>query len=96
VLLQLFDICLVHDLYRHGESTWNQENKFTGWYDCPLSVKGNKEAEAAGKLLAENGYTFDVAFTSRLKRAIRTLWHSLEQTDCMYIPIHNAWELNER
>ena len=83
-------------LVRHGESTWNEENKFTGWYDCPLSVKGNKEAEEAGKSLAKEGFRFDVAYTSKLKRAIRTLWHTLEQTDQMSIPIINAWELNER
>jgi len=83
-------------LLRHGESTWNQENKFTGWYDCPLSEKGHGEAQAAGILLKEGGFEFDVAFTSTLKRAIRTLWHSLEETDRMYIPIHNAWQLNER
>jgi 2,3-bisphosphoglycerate-dependent phosphoglycerate mutase len=83
-------------LVRHGESTWNEENKFTGWYDCPLSVKGELEAKAAGVALNKAGYSFDVAFTSFLKRAIRTLWHSLEQTDCMQIPIKNAWQLNER
>lgn len=83
-------------LIRHGESTWNQENLFTGWYDCPLSQKGHKEAEAAGVLLKKEGFKFDVAFTSKLKRAIRTLWHSLEQTDQMSIPIVNAWQLNER
>jgi 2,3-bisphosphoglycerate-dependent phosphoglycerate mutase len=83
-------------LVRHGESTWNQENKFTGWYDCPLSEKGHDEAKAAGQLLKKEGFTFDVAFTSTLQRAIRTLWHTLEQTDLMYIPIHNAWQLNER
>lgn len=83
-------------LVRHGESTWNQENKFTGWYDCPLSEKGHVEAAAAGQLLKENGFVFDVAFTSYLKRAIRTLWHVLECNDLMYIPIRNAWELNER
>ena len=83
-------------LVRHGESTWNQENKFTGWYDCSLSEKGHAEAAAAGKLLSDEHYKFDVAYTSCLKRAIRTLWHSLEQTDCMSIPIINAWELNER
>ena len=81
---------------RHGESTWNNENKFTGWYDCPLSEKGNGEAIAAGKLLQAEGYSFDVAYTSKLKRAIRTLWHSLEQTDSMSIPTHCAWQLNER
>ena len=83
-------------LVRHGESTWNQENKFTGWYDCPLSEKGRKEAAAAGELLEKEGYKFDIAFTSKLKRAIRTLWYSLEKTDCMSIPIINAWQLNER
>ena len=83
-------------LVRHGESTWNQEGKFTGWYDCPLSEKGAKEAQEAGQILSAEGYKFDVAFTSMLKRAIRTCWYSLEETDCMYIPIKNAWELNER
>lgn len=83
-------------LIRHGESTWNEENKFTGWYDCPLSEKGHKEAIAAGALLKSEGFKFDLAYTSYLKRAIRTLWHSLEQTDLMYIPIVNAWQLNER
>jgi len=83
-------------LVRHGESTWNQENLFTGWYDCPLSDKGHKEAAAAGVLLKQEGLVFDVAFTSKLKRAIRTLWHSLEQTNQMSIPIVNAWQLNER
>ncbi len=83
-------------LVRHGESTWNQENLFTGWYDCPLSEKGHKEAAAAGKLIKDGGYTFDMAYTSMLQRAIRTLWHTLENTGLMYIPIHNKWELNER
>jgi 2,3-bisphosphoglycerate-dependent phosphoglycerate mutase len=83
-------------LVRHGESTWNQENKFTGWYDCPLSDKGQLEAAAAGLILANEGFSFDLAYTSYLKRAIRTLWHSLEQTNSMYIPIKNAWQLNER
>ena len=83
-------------LIRHGESTWNQLNLFTGWYDCPLSEKGHKEAKAAGEQLAKEGFRFDMAFTSKLKRAIRTLWHSLEQTDQMSIPIINAWQLNER
>jgi 2,3-bisphosphoglycerate-dependent phosphoglycerate mutase len=92
LLLLLFQSCNNYYI----ESTWNQENKFTGWYDCPLSEKGNIEAINAGKLLAQNGYKFDVAYTSLLKRAIRTLWHSLEQTDSMYIPIHNSWQLNER
>ena len=83
-------------LVRHGESTWNEENKFTGWYDCPLSKKGEQEAAAAGVLLKKEGFTFDIAYSSFLKRAIRTLWHTLEQTDCMYIPITTAWQLNER
>jgi 2,3-bisphosphoglycerate-dependent phosphoglycerate mutase len=83
-------------LLRHGESTWNDENKFTGWHDCPLSKKGEAEAIAAGKLLKENSFKFDMAFTSYLQRAIKTLWHSLEQTGFMYIPIKNAWQLNER
>lgn len=83
-------------LVRHGESTWNNENKFTGWYDCPLSDKGQIEAASAGKLLKDEGFKFDLAFTSYLKRAIRTLWHTMEQTDCMNIPIKNAWQLNER
>ena len=83
-------------LVRHGESTWNQSNQFTGWYDCPLSEKGHKEAVAAGQLIKASGLTFDVAYTSMLQRAIRTLWHTLEQTGLMYIPIHNSWQLNER
>jgi 2,3-bisphosphoglycerate-dependent phosphoglycerate mutase len=83
-------------LVRHGESTWNLENKFTGWVDCPLSPKGHEEVIEAGKLIAAEGITANVAFTSLLKRAIRTLWHVLEQTDLMWIPTHKAWELNER
>lgn len=83
-------------LLRHGESTWNDENKFTGWYDCPLSAKGEQEAIAAGKLLKENKFKFDLAYTSYLQRAIKTLWHTLEQTGHMYIPIKNVWQLNER
>mmetsp|Transcript_24367 Transcript_24367/g.23415 ORF Transcript_24367/g.23415 Transcript_24367/m.23415 type:complete len:308 (-) Transcript_24367:252-1175(-) len=83
-------------LVRHGESTWNKENRFTGWVDVPLSEKGLGEAEAGGKLLKEAGYNFDVAYTSTLKRAIKTLWIILEQMDLMYIPIVNNWKLNER
>lgn len=83
-------------LVRHGESTWNDENKFTGWYDCPLSNKGKNEAQAAGKLLAANKFKFDLAYTSYLQRAIRTLWFSLEETGHMFIPIKNRWQLNER
>ncbi len=83
-------------LLRHGESTWNKENKFTGWTDVDLSDKGRQEALAAGKLLKEEGYTFDVAYTSVLKRAIRTLWTALDEMDLMWIPIHRSWKLNER
>lgn len=83
-------------LTRHGESTWNLENKFTGWYDCPLSAKGHEEAAEGGKLLAAAGIKFDVAFTSTLKRAIRTLDHALEESDHMWIPVTKAWQLNER
>ena len=83
-------------LVRHGESSWNKENKFTGWHDCPLSEKGHAEAAAAGALMKEEGIEFDIAYTSFLNRAIRTLWHVMEQTDRMYVPIINAWELNER
>lgn len=83
-------------LVRHGESTWNKENRFTGWVDVPLSEKGIKEAEAGGKLLRDAGFNFDVAYTSTLKRAIKTLWIILEQMDLMYIPIVNNWKLNER
>lgn len=83
-------------LLRHGESTWNKESRFTGWTDVDLSDKGVEEARAAGKLLKENGYTFDVAFTSVLKRAIRTLWITLDELDLMWIPVYNSWRLNER
>eukprot|EP00980_Cylindrotheca_fusiformis_P030900 scaffold25607_cov142-Cylindrotheca_fusiformis.AAC.4 len=83
-------------LVRHGESSWNLENKFTGWYDCPLSPKGHEEVIEAGQLIKEAGIKADIAHTSLLQRAIRTLWHVLEQTDCMWIPINKAWELNER
>jgi 2,3-bisphosphoglycerate-dependent phosphoglycerate mutase len=83
-------------LLRHGQSTWNLENRFTGWTDVDLSELGVKEANEGGKTLREMGYTFDVAFTSVLKRAIRTLWIALDQLDLMYIPVINAWQLNER
>ncbi|GMI07106.1 hypothetical protein TrRE_jg8149 [Triparma retinervis] len=83
-------------LVRHGESTWNLENKFTGWVDVPLSPKGHEEVIQAGQLIKAEGIVPDVAFTSKLKRAIRTLWHVLEQTDLMWIPQTKAWELNER
>jgi len=83
-------------LVRHGESQWNLENKFTGWVDVPLSEKGHKEVIEAGSLLKAADIKFDVAYTSLLKRAIRTLDHVLEETDQMWIPVHKAWELNER
>jgi 2,3-bisphosphoglycerate-dependent phosphoglycerate mutase len=83
-------------LLRHGESTWNKENRFTGWTDVELSDKGRQEAAEAGRLLKEGGYVFDVAFTSVLKRAIRTLWITLDALDLMWIPVSKNWRLNER
>ena len=83
-------------LLRHGESTWNRENRFTGWTDVPLSEKGREEARSAGLRLKAEGYSFDLAFTSVLKRAIQTLWICLEEMDLMWIPIINDWRLNER
>ncbi|KAJ1454121.1 histidine phosphatase superfamily [Pelagophyceae sp. CCMP2097] len=83
-------------LMRHGESIWNLENKFTGWYDVALSERGHVEAAEAGQLVALEGLKFDMAFTSTLKRAIRTLDHALEQTDLMWVPVVKAWQLNER
>ena len=83
-------------LLRHGESTWNKENRFTGWTDVDLSEKGIQEAIEAAKLLKEGGYTFDIAFTSVLKRGIRTLWIVLDEMDLMWIPIYRSWRLNER
>jgi 2,3-bisphosphoglycerate-dependent phosphoglycerate mutase len=83
-------------LLRHGESVWNQENRFSGWTDVGLTQKGLDEARAAGQLLKQEGYAFDVAFTSVQKRAIKTLWTVLEEMDRMWIPIHNSWRLNER
>jgi len=83
-------------LLRHGESVWNKENKFTGWTDVDLSEKGMWEAGDAGQVLKKEGYVFDMAFTSVLKRAIRTLWFALDEMDLMWIPIHNSWRLNER
>ncbi len=83
-------------LVRHGESIWNKENKFAGWTDVGLSAKGVEEAQEAGRYLKKEGYRFDVAFTSVLSRAIKTLWLILEEMDLMWIPIHNSWRLNER
>ena len=83
-------------LLRHGESIWNKENRFTGWTDVDLSRRGIKEAQKAGQVLKEKGYNFDVAFTSVLKRAIRTLWLVLDEMDLMWIPVYRSWRLNER
>jgi 2,3-bisphosphoglycerate-dependent phosphoglycerate mutase len=83
-------------LLRHGESDWNKENRFTGWTDVDLSEKGLQEANKAGDVLKKEGYVFDVAYTSVLKRAIRTLWITLEKMDLMWIPVYNSWRLNER
>ena len=83
-------------LVRHGESQWNLDNRFTGWTDVDLTDKGREEAREAGRLLKEGGYDFDVAYTSVLKRAIRTLWIALDEMDRMWIPVIRAWQLNER
>jgi 2,3-bisphosphoglycerate-dependent phosphoglycerate mutase len=83
-------------LLRHGESSWNRENRFTGWTDVDLSAAGIEEAKRGGQLLRAEGLTFDVAFTSLLKRAIRTLWIVLDEMDLMWIPVHRSWRLNER
>ena len=83
-------------LLRHGQSTWNLENKFTGWWDVDLTDRGCDEARRAGDLLQAEGYQFDAAYTSRLKRAIRTLWIALDVLDQMWIPVQREWVLNER
>ena len=83
-------------LLRHGESVWNMENRFTGWTDVDLSPKGVQEARAAGRQMLADGYVFDLAFTSVLKRAIRTLWLALDEMDRMWIPVQKTWRLNER
>lgn len=83
-------------LLRHGESQWNKENRFTGWVDVDLSDKGREEAKRAGQVLKQEGFTFDLAFTSVLKRAIRTLWNTLDEMDLMWIPVYRSWRLNER
>jgi 2,3-bisphosphoglycerate-dependent phosphoglycerate mutase len=83
-------------LLRHGESTWNKENRFTGWTDVDLSDKGREEAREAGRLLKEGGYTFDIAFTSVLQRAIKTLGTVLDALDLLWIPVVKSWRLNER
>jgi 2,3-bisphosphoglycerate-dependent phosphoglycerate mutase len=83
-------------LLRHGESTWNKENRFTGWTDVDLSDAGRDEARSAGQLLAREGFTFDIAYTSVLKRAIRTCWMALDELDLLWIPMERSWRLNER
>ena len=83
-------------LLRHGQSTWNRENRFTGWTDVGLSERGVAEAEEAADLLLRHGFVFDLCFTSYLKRAIKTLWIVLEGMDLMWLPVHNHWRLNER
>jgi 2,3-bisphosphoglycerate-dependent phosphoglycerate mutase len=83
-------------LLRHGESVWNKENRFTGWIDVGLSEKGVEEAKESGRVLLEEGFVFDVAYTSVLKRAIKTLWLAQEEMDLMWIPVHHSWRLNER
>ena len=83
-------------LLRHGESSWNQENRFTGWTDVDLSSKGYEQAHEAGRILCKHGFAFDVAYTSVLKRAIRTLWIVLDEMDLMWIPVDHCWRLNER
>ncbi|MDU0810111.1 MAG: 2,3-diphosphoglycerate-dependent phosphoglycerate mutase [Burkholderia sp.] len=81
---------------RHGQSTWNKENRFTGWIDIDLTDQGVNEAKQAGNLLKNSGYTFDIAYTSVLKRAIRTLWYIQDKMDLMYLPVFHSWRLNER
>ena len=83
-------------LLRHGESQWNLDNRFTGWTDVDLTENGRREAQAAGELLKREGYTFDIAYTSVLKRAIRTLWLTLDAMDLMWLPVVHSWRLNER
>ena len=83
-------------LLRHGESVWNKENRFTGWIDVGLSEKGVEEAKESGRVLLAEGFVFDVAYTSVLKRAIKTLWLAQEEMDLMWIPVHHSWRLNER
>ncbi|MHB8154939.1 MAG: 2,3-diphosphoglycerate-dependent phosphoglycerate mutase [Candidatus Omnitrophota bacterium] len=83
-------------LLRHGESIWNKENRFTGWTDVDLSERGLQEAKNAGEVLKKEGFVFDLAYTSVLKRAIRTLWLTLDGMDLMWIPVYNSWRLNER
>ena len=98
IFIQSFALMATYKLVlvRHGESEWNQKNLFCGWYDADLSEKGNEEAKQAGKWLKEGGYTFDIAFTSVLKRAIKTLYNIQSELDLHWIPVHRHWRLNER
>lgn len=96
VLPERIDLMHKLVLLRHGESTWNRENLFTGWTDVDLSEKGVEEAVEAGRILKEQGFVFDIAFTSVLKRAIRTLWIVMDEMDIMWIPVVRDWRLNER
>jgi len=83
-------------LLRHGESEWNQENRFTGWHDVDLTAKGEEEGRRSGRLLQDEGFAFDVVYTSLLKRAIRTMWLALEELNQTWVPVHREWRLNER
>src|SRR3569623_783966 len=83
-------------LIRHGQSTWNLENRFTGWTDVPLTAQGIQEAKAAGKLLKDEGWDFDICYTSVLKRATHTLWHALDEMDRTWLPVVHSWRLNAR
>src|SRR5919109_3578871 len=83
-------------LLRHGESTWNRENRFTGWTDVDLTDQGREEAREAGRLMNAGGYAFDIAYTSVLKRALRSLWIALDEMDLLWIPVEKSWRLNER
>src|SRR5512138_1440730 len=90
------DLMIKLVLLRHGESTWNRENLYTGWTDVDLSEKGVEEAHEGGRLLREAGFVFDLAYTSVLKRAIHTLWIVLDELDLAWIPVEKSWRLNER
>ena len=83
-------------LLRHGESQWNKENRFTGWTDIDLTLKGIEEAKSAGKSLRDEGFTFNIAYTSLLKRAIHTLWKVMDEMDLAWIPVDRSWRLNEK
>ena len=83
-------------LLRHGESTWNKENRFTGWHDVDLTEEGRAQAKRGGEVLKAEGFTFDLAYVSVLKRALRTLWIALDELDLLWIPIEKSWRLNER